>query len=418
MAYKLEHAVKDHQDTLQETLLDWSKDDHDIYLVSDEGHKIFTQKILLYFYSNTLGTILDSLPPSTTTPGISVSASSSSISNLLKLLTTGQVASNNKDALVNVKEASKALGINLSNCLLEAKNNLSATIIRKLPAKTDVFSSTPPGPASQTMLMRKLPAKSEPQVSPANLSVFRNRESGLGGIAKWNTVITAKNKIIQVPGPAEVNAKDVINEETKENDDEESFLGELKLACEFCGAVFASKRNLKRHKLNKHPNGSNKEGAGSGEYVVKVENHESGALKLQCNNCDREFDSEHKLNKHALQHTNRYSCDQCDKSFQSSSTLKNHKNIHLDEKPFKCEICDKEFTQAGNLKTHKIKHHGDVDSKLNSSTVSMTPDVSGSEDETPTTSDKCGYCEEHFGDSSELNSHMVMMHSIQEPVLS
>jgi len=397
MAYKLEHAVKDHQDTLQETLLDWSKDDHDIYLVSDEGHKIFTQKILLYFYSNTLGTILDSLPPSTTTPGISVSASSSSISNLLKLLTTGQAASNNKDTLVNVQEAAKALGINLGNCLMEGKKTPGlTTIIRKLPAKTDVIAST----------------------SPTNLSVFRSRESGIGGISKWNTVITAKNKIIQVPGPAEVNTKNVINEETKENDEEESFLGELKLACEFCGAVFASKRNLKRHKLNKHPNGSNKEGAGSGEYVVKVENHENGASKLQCNNCDREFDSEHKLNKHALQHTNRYSCDQCDKSFQSSSTLKNHKNIHLDEKPFKCEICDKEFTQAGNLKTHKIKHHGDVDSKLNSSTVSMTPDVSGSEDETPTTSDKCGYCEEHFGDSSELNSHMVMMHSIQEPVLS
>jgi len=378
MAYKLEHAVKDHQDTLQETLLDWSKDDHDIYLVSDEGHKIFTQKILLYFYSNTLGTILDSLPPSTTTPGISVSASSSSISNLLKLLTTGQAASNNKDTLVNVQEAAKALGINLGNCLMEGKKTPGlTTIIRKLPAKTDVIAST----------------------SPTNLSVFRSRESGIGGISKWNTVITAKNKIIQVPGPAEVNTKNVINEETKENDEEESFLGELKLACEFCGAVFASKRNLKRHKLNKHPNAN-----------------ANGASKLQCNNCDREFYSEHKLNKHALQHTNRYSCDQCDKSFQSSSTLKNHKNIHLDEKPFKCEICDKEFTQAGNLKTHKIKHHGDVDSKLNSSTVSMTPDVSGSEDETPTTSDKCGYCEEHFGDSSELNSHIVTMHSIQKSV--
>ena len=261
MAYKLEYSLEDHQLALQETLLDWSKDDHDIYIVSDEGHKIFTQKILLYFYSNSLGTILDSLPPSTTTPGISISASSSSISNLLKLITTGQVASNNKDALVNVKEASKALGINLSNCLLESKNNLGATIIRKLPAKTDVISSTPP--AGQTMTMRKLPAKSERQVSPANLSVFRNRESGLGGIAKWNTVITAKNKITKVP--AEDNTKD-ISEETKE----ESSLGEPKLSCEFCRAVFSSKRNLKRHKLNKHPNGSNKEEAGFGETVVNV----------------------------------------------------------------------------------------------------------------------------------------------------
>ena len=152
---------------------------------------------------------------------------------------------------------------------------------------------------------------------------------------------------------------------------------------------------------------------------MKNETQEDGASDFQCNECDHKFNCERKLLKHILQHTNRYSCDQCDNSFQLSSSLKNHKNIHLDEKPFKCEVCDKEFTQAGNLKTHKIRHHGEVDTKQNSSTISITPDVleSGDKNET-TTADHCGYCDEQFDDASELNSHMVLMHSIQKMIES
>jgi len=397
----------DHQEALKDTLLDWSKDDHDIYIVSDEGHKIFTQKILLYFYSQTLGNIMDSLPPSTSTAGVSVSASSSSISNLLKLLTTGRATSNNKDTLVNVKEAAKALGINLGNCLLEAKRNQG-----QVPT-----------------IIRKLPIKAEPKVSPANLSVFRNREPGIAGIAKWNTVITAKNKVTQIP--ANINSKEVISEETKEDEEEEKEDDQPKLPCDICSKVFRGKRNLRRHKNRKHQN--RKEDIS----IVKVENPEDGTSEFQCNQCHLEFKSERKLVKHTLQHTNRFGCDGCDKSFQSSSTLKNHRNIHLDEKPFKCEICNKEFTQAGNLKTHRIRHHNASDTThLDSSEISVAPvvvetdvietdvvletndDNVNDDISENVTVDHCGYCDELFDDAAELNSHMVLMHSIQKMIES
>jgi len=402
----------DHQKALKDTLLDWSKDDYDIYIVSDEGHKIFTQKILLYFYSHTLGNIMDSLPPSTTIPGISVSASSSSISNLLTLLTTGRVTSNNKDTLVNVKEAAKGLGINLGNCLLEAQRSQG-----QVPTIT-----------------RKLPRKTEPKVSPANLSVFRNREPGIAGITKWNTVITAKNKVTQIP--ANIKSKEVISEETKGDAEEEREEDEPKLPCDFCSKVFSGKRNLRRHKHRKHQNSSK---TTKGDIsIVKVEHSEDGSSEFQCNQCHLEFKSERKLVKHNMQHTNRFSCDGCDKSFQSSSTLKNHRNIHLDEKPFKCEICNKEFTQAGNLKTHRIRHHNASDTtQLDSSAIAVTPvdletdvvletdivletienDVNDDTSENVTV-DHCGYCDELFDDAAELNSHMVLMHSIQKMIES
>jgi len=393
MAYKLEHFAADHQEVLQGALLDWSKDDHDIYLISDEGHKIFTHKILLYFYSHTLGPVLDSLPLSTSKPAISVSASSNSISNLLKLLTTGQAASNNKETLVDVKDAAKALGISLGNCLLEAKRVSGQVTIRKLPVKTEQKNS---------------PSK----VPPTNLSVFKNRDSGIAGISKWNTVIASKNKITQVP--AEDNTE-VHNEDAGENDKETdlkmTLIRDLKLACDLCPKVFSSKKNVKRHKLEKHQNEEQHIGTAS---IVKIES------EFPCDDCDREFDSDFKLKKHALQHSNRFTCDVCQKGFQSSSTLKNHKNIHLDEKPFKCEICEKEFTQAGNLKTHMIRHHGISDFKPDVSTNSLASGNNELEDngERSSSADKCGYCEENFDDASELNSHMVLMHSIQEMIVS
>merc|ERR1719186_22692 len=257
----------------------------------------------------------------------------------------------------------------------------------------------------------------EPKVSPANLSVFRNREPGLAGITKWNTVITAKNKVTQIP--VNIKSKEVITEETKGDAEEEKEEDEPKLPCDFCSKVFSGKRNLRRHKHRKHQNSSK---TTKGDIsIVKVEHSEDGSSEFQCNQCHLEFKSERKLVKHNMQHSNRFSCDGCDKSFQSSSTLKNHRNIHLDEKPFKCEVCNKEFTQAGNLKTHRIRHHNESDTtQLDSSAITVTPvdletdvvletdivlesienDVNDDTSENVTV-DHCGYCDELFDDTAE-----------------
>merc|ERR1719228_2097685 len=179
MAYRLEHIDTDHQEVLRGTLMDWSKSEHDVYLVSDEGHWIFTQKIFLYFYSCNLGPVLDSLPPTASPPGISVKASSNGISNLLRLLTTGETPSQTKNSLAEVLEAANALGIKIENCLLQSKRGPNSQVtIKKLPAKTEIISS---------------------KTSSATFSVLKNKDSGIPPIPnitkKWNTVIVAQNKI-------------------------------------------------------------------------------------------------------------------------------------------------------------------------------------------------------------------------------
>jgi len=421
MAYKLEHFAADHQEVLKGTLFDWSKGENDVYIVSSEGHKIFTQKIILYFYSSNLGQILDSLPISTLPSGISVSVSSNSISNLLKLLIFGEVTSNKKEALAEVKEAAKALGINLGNCQLEGNKNSGQITIKKILAKPN----PPPGPT---------------ELSLTGLPDLRKNKSEIKQITKkWNTVIVAQNKITHV---TEENVKDrIIKSETPEIEKPDS---KQSLKCDLCFKVFREKRYLRRHRFRKHKISlrakSGRPTSGLDPVLllnseVKTEFSEDVVVKLPCGDCEKEFDSKKKLYKHRLQHTNNYTCDQCEKSFPTPGALRLHKNIHLDEKPFQCDSCEKGFAQAGNLKTHKIRYHdGKGIQKSSNVSISASENAEGynqvevseqvevevqDADEVGSISgDKCGYCDEHFDDSAELNAHMILMHSIQEMIQS
>ena len=44
MAYKLEHVQGDHMAVLMETMHKWSNSQPDMYIISEEGHKIYTHK--------------------------------------------------------------------------------------------------------------------------------------------------------------------------------------------------------------------------------------------------------------------------------------------------------------------------------------------------------------------------------------
>ena len=418
MAYKLEHFAADHLEVLKGTLLDWSKGENDVYIVSNEGHKIFTQKILLYFYSCNLGPILDSLPISSLPSGISVSASSTSISNLLKLLTIGEVTSEKREALAEVKEAGRELGINLGNCQLDGKKNSGQITIKKILAKPYVTGNAPPGPTELSLTGLADLKKNNPEMKQIT--------------KKWNTVIVAQNKITHV------SEEDVKGQKIKsETPDTEKQDVQPSAKCDLCFKVFREKRYLRRHRFRKHKISlrakSGRPSSGPNPIPllnseVKSEVSENLVVRLPCGDCEKEFDSKKKLYKHRLQHTNNYTCDQCEKSFPTPGALRLHKNIHLDVLPFQCDICDKGFAQAGNLKTHKIRYHdGDMQQSSNTIVSASTNEevseevVIGAQDENEVvggTGDKCGYCDEHFDDSAELNAHMILMHSIQEMIQS
>jgi len=100
----------------------WSNCQPDMYIISMEGHKIYTQRILLGLHSN----LIDSLLTSTAgggadLPGISVPASSGSLVNLVKILSTGVAIATNKSHLLETTKAAEAIGIKLENCQIGIK---------------------------------------------------------------------------------------------------------------------------------------------------------------------------------------------------------------------------------------------------------------------------------------------------------
>jgi len=98
---------------LYSTLQSWAEMEEDMFLVSEEGHKIYTQRILLSLYSSKVRDIIKSFPLDMI--GISVPASSVSLGMLLKVLTTGSVISSQKMDLMDVGLAAEVLGVVLKN---------------------------------------------------------------------------------------------------------------------------------------------------------------------------------------------------------------------------------------------------------------------------------------------------------------
>jgi len=98
---------------LYSTLQSWAEMEEDMFLVSEEGHKIYTQRTLLSFYSSKVRDFIKSFPQDII--GISVPASSASLAMLLKVLTTGSVISSQKMDLMDVATAAEVLGVVLKN---------------------------------------------------------------------------------------------------------------------------------------------------------------------------------------------------------------------------------------------------------------------------------------------------------------
>ena len=105
---------------MQETLMIWNEVSHDIQLLSTDGQKIFTNKALLSFYSPSLKEVLNdpviafSLP----VPSVSLPATSSCVSMLLKILVEGKALASDECSLEQVTNLAIILGIKLHNIIL------------------------------------------------------------------------------------------------------------------------------------------------------------------------------------------------------------------------------------------------------------------------------------------------------------
>ena len=115
------------------------------------------------------------------------------------------------------------------------------------------------------------------------------------------------------------------------------------VTCEICYKVFHRKAQLSIHMHLKH--------------------NQSGSFhKYSCDECDKTYFEKSSLKYHKLvTHGNheKMQCDRCERQFQSPLTLKrhmqNHDNVKLD-----CRNCDKTFSRKDLLNRHIKMQHNDV----------------------------------------------------------
>jgi len=270
----------DHTAMLGHILQTWTDREADMYLVTEDGCKIYTQRILISFYSSMLDDILKSA--STNMVGVSVPSSSVSIVKLLKVLTTGTVVATAEKDLMEVAIAAKCLGVGLTNIMIDgkvkrvgnqSKMNAVEVLLKKVPYKNDNIED-----------VGEILIEGSAEVdNPEDLDCLE---------VSFSDIVTSAVP----PVPA------VKNKKFKSSS--------ISQSCEKCGKRFASKTGLDKHMNMVHEND-------------KPRPH-------ICDICDKRFSSVGGLSTHNLIHTagKSYKCADCDYAAVQKGNLKIHRQRH------------------------------------------------------------------------------------------
>merc|ERR1719186_2583000 len=263
---------------LKSTVVAWGERQPDMYLVSREGVKVYTQRILLSFYSKTVCEVLENIKEDLA--GVSVPASSSSLIMMMKVLVSGSVIASSKADLLEVGQAAEALGIVLKEKQIgQRKKNVGDGAGR-----------------AENVAGRKASVDSSSEIKPELGDHAHSNEN-------MDCLESADGTVI---GVDEDHSK--LKKNKKRNDVTESEVVDGK-TCGKCGKRFASAGSLKLH-LNVHK--ENK--------------------RYKCDVCEKGFSAPASLINHKSLHTGEtFKCEYCDYSAVQKGNLKNHRlKVHKD----------------------------------------------------------------------------------------
>ena len=328
MSYKVEISADEHETVLGQSIQDWSKQPNDVHLVSKEGHRIFSHRILLSFYSSQLQQIFNepSVAFSPNPVSISVPSSSSSISSLLNILVTGKCTVKNRSDLEEVQATARVLGFKLNNCVIDrgvSQTSRSGLTILKLP---QTFSN-------QSLLRT---SSSDKLGSSSKKELF---EETLNEETTSSVRVQKETDIIKDLKKRKFQGKTLRKESTDEG---------IKHKCDVCGLYVKTRKYLVKHRSKKHGLKTKRE-----NHYNKYQSVEVEKVAVVKEEVVDEVGIEDIKNKVKNQ------CETCLRSFSKKDKLKRHMFIHLpdSEKPHKCHYCNKGFTQKAQLTVHLERHH-------------------------------------------------------------
>ena len=276
MSYKVEITGEVYEASLRRTLAAWSKQEPDVQLVSREGHSIFSHRVLLSFYSSQLQRILGDpvIMFSPRPASISVPASASALSALLRMLTCGEVET--ADTPDQVRAAAEALGININNCEREDGMNSASLLPSSLVTVRTIK-------LPNKNIAKKIKSISTP-ISDSHLNegkAFCKKE-----IEKHKTSLTPNSNAVQEDSDSEsatcgecgktlLNRRQLNRHRVRQHGLRiRDRTGDT--TCNVCGETFATRRHMTRHRVRKHGlklrNRKNIKAAS--DLVIKEEVHE------------------------------------------------------------------------------------------------------------------------------------------------
>jgi len=280
-------SESEHSAMLFSTVTAWTEKEADMYLVSEEGDKVYTHRNLISFYSSMAS---DIVKHTSAMVGISVPASSDSLVKMLKVLTGGTARAAEKSDLEDVARAGELLGISLQNMQIG-------------PEKTSFGRECEVGKYKNTVLDSMLTNHVELSVDHNNLKQFDSSEEFLiDGSAEVDYLDEDSNIL-------EVSLSEVKKSPLKAESEKKLNLSVVsdKVVCKDCGQKFSSKTGLFKHMKLKHTDQKSK--------------------PFKCDSCDKRFAYASSLVSHKLLHTvgKPYECEFCEYAAAQKGNLKTHR---------------------------------------------------------------------------------------------